>query len=61
MLSLVIILAVIVLILGWIANRIRTRQMRKALGREVRREELTSLNSWMEASPAEDARKREDQ
>ena len=50
-----ILIALFVLFIGWLINRIRTSQMRNALGREVRREELTSLNSWMEVKEKEDA------
>ena len=50
-------IALIVLFIGWLANRIRTRRMRTALGRNVQAHELTSLTSWMEVSAKEDEKK----
>lgn len=47
-------LALFVLFVGWVINRIRTSRMRNALGRDVRPEELTSLNSWMAVNEAEE-------
>lgn len=47
-------LSLIILILGFIANRLRKRRMRNALGREVENHELTSLNCWMKVVENED-------
>ena len=52
-----IIIALILLFLGWLANRFRTRNLRNALGRDVQRHEVTSINSWMEAADKQEQRK----
>ena len=41
------IIFIISLIIGAIANYKRKKRMIKALGRDVRDDELTSINSWM--------------
>jgi hypothetical protein len=52
------ILIILILVIGYIVNRIRTKHLREALGREVGDHELTSLNSWMEATAREDQLKK---
>lgn len=51
-------IVILVLLIGYIINRVRTKRLREALGREVADHELTSLNSWMEATKREDERKK---
>lgn len=51
--------AIIVSILGFIANKLRKKRMEIALGREVRDSELTSLTSWMNVAEKEDSNKEE--
>ncbi len=40
--------ALLITFIGFIAHRIRTSRMRKALGRDVTDNEALSLNSWMQ-------------
>lgn len=47
-------LSIIVIILGFIANQMRKRRMRNALGREVNSNDLTSINSWIQVAENED-------
>lgn len=47
------VIVVIFVVISFIANKIRKGRMEKALGREVRDYELTSLNSWMEVADKE--------
>lgn len=47
-------LTVIVLILGFIANRARKARMRRALGRDVKESEMNSIGTWMKVVENED-------
>lgn len=51
------ILSIIVITLGFIANQIRKRRMRNALGREIKSHDLTSINTWIEVAENEDRRR----
>jgi hypothetical protein len=48
------VLITIISLLGAAVNRMRKKRMRNALGREINDSEMTSLNSWMAVSEAED-------
>ncbi len=49
--------ALLITFVGFIAQRIRTRRMRNALGRDVSDSEALSLNSWMDVVDKENKRK----
>jgi len=48
-----ILILVIAGVSGWITAHQMRRRARKALGREIRDSELTSLNTWMDVEEAE--------
>ena len=48
-----IVLLIISGILGWIVKVILKRRLEKGLGRKAEDHELTSISSWMAASPAD--------
>ena len=42
------------IVLGFIANRMRKNRMQKALGREIKSNDLTSINSWIQVAENEE-------
>lgn len=52
------ILTIIVAILGFIANRLTKARMRRALGRDVKESEMSSIGTWMNVVENEDQKPR---
>jgi hypothetical protein len=52
-------LSIITVVLGLFANYLRKRRMHKALGREIKPSDLTSINTWIEVQENEDIRRSE--
>ena len=48
-----IVILIIAAVSGWITAFKMRRRAKKALGREIRDSELTSLNTWMDVEEAE--------
>lgn len=51
-----ILLAVLIALLLFIQKVVMKRRLQRGLGRKVEDHELTSLNSWMEATPGDPAK-----
>lgn len=52
--TIILVLSVLSIILGFIATRLQKRRMRNALGREVNDGDLSSFGSWMAVNEAEE-------
>ena len=57
LLTILILFALLITFIGFVAHRIRTARMRKALGRDVTDNEALSLNSWMQVVEQENQKK----